>query len=256
MRKQLDRRWKQIDKFESSVKTYAETKAAWRRKFSAKEGELESIKVLLIVFRVLSLLTFFQATNADMATQLASQKRPGQTDGMEVRALSARATNAERRLINAQNQLVAAEEKMALMNQKNASADNKWEVRVKEYESRLKAAEERVKRERQGSKERVAELENNLKSVPFFAQISIMELMSVTIGVFNANSNSLRSAISNSTRSLTRHSLRLHLYGDLFYSEPFLRFLVLHFHHAYFVLCTHVSVLMTTSCSSIPGLPM
>jgi chromosome segregation ATPase len=109
---------------------------------------------------------YFQATNADMATQLASQKRPGQTDGMEVRALSARATNAERRLINAQNQLVAAEEKMASMNQKNASADNKWEVRVKEYESRLKAAEERVKRERQGSKERVAELENNLKSVP------------------------------------------------------------------------------------------
>ncbi|KAH8986161.1 hypothetical protein EDB83DRAFT_1172795 [Lactarius deliciosus] len=35
---------------------------------------------------------------------------------------------------------------------------------VKEYESRLKAAEERVKRERAGSKERVAELENNLKN--------------------------------------------------------------------------------------------
>jgi hypothetical protein len=45
MRKQLDHRWKQIDKFESSVKTYAETKAGWRRKFSAKEGELEAIKV-------------------------------------------------------------------------------------------------------------------------------------------------------------------------------------------------------------------
>jgi hypothetical protein len=100
-----------------------------------------------------------------MAAQLTSQKRPGQTDGMEVRALSARATNAERRLINAQNQLVAAEEKMSSMNQKNANADNKWEARVKEYESRLKAAEERVKRERQGSKERVAELENNLKFV-------------------------------------------------------------------------------------------
>lgn len=42
-------------------------------------------------------------------------------------------------------------------------ADNKWDARVKEYEARLKAAEERVKRERQGSKERVAELENNIK---------------------------------------------------------------------------------------------
>jgi hypothetical protein len=45
MRKQLDNRWKQIDRFESSVKTYAETKATWRRKFSTKEGELEALKV-------------------------------------------------------------------------------------------------------------------------------------------------------------------------------------------------------------------
>ena len=49
------------------------------------------------------------------------------------------------------------------MNQKNIAADGRWEARVKEYEARLKAAEERVKRERQGSKERVLELENNLK---------------------------------------------------------------------------------------------
>lgn len=112
-----------------------------------------------------------------MATQLASQKRPGQSDAMELRALSARATNAERRLINAQNQLVAAEEKMASMSQKTASADNKWEARVKEYESRLKAAEERVKRERQGSKERVAELENNLKLV-FYFTVSALILIS------------------------------------------------------------------------------
>jgi len=45
MRKQLDNRWKQIDKFENSLKTYADTKAAWKRKFSQKEGELEAIKV-------------------------------------------------------------------------------------------------------------------------------------------------------------------------------------------------------------------
>lgn len=45
MRKQLDNRWKQIDKFETSVKTYADTKTAWKRKFSAKEGELDAIKV-------------------------------------------------------------------------------------------------------------------------------------------------------------------------------------------------------------------
>ena len=38
---------------------------------------------------------------------------------------------------------------------------------MKEYEARLKAAEERVKRERQGSKERVLELENSLKYFSF-----------------------------------------------------------------------------------------
>lgn len=101
-----------------------------------------------------------------MVTQLASLKRAGgPADAMETRALSARATNAERRLINAQNQLAAAEEKLATTNQRTVNADSKWEARVKEYEARLKVAEERVKRERQGSKERVAELESNLKYV-------------------------------------------------------------------------------------------
>jgi hypothetical protein len=46
IRKQLDHRWKQIDKFEVSVKAFAETKAGWRRKLNAKEGELEAIKVI------------------------------------------------------------------------------------------------------------------------------------------------------------------------------------------------------------------
>ncbi|KAJ7658940.1 hypothetical protein B0H17DRAFT_1171833 [Mycena rosella] len=149
MRKQLDMRWKQIDKFEAGVKGYAEAKTGWRRKLSAKEGEVEALKT----------------TNAELAAQLAGTRKPGQSDPMEVRSLSTRAANAERRLNNAQNQLLATEEKVAAMNQKSATADAKWEARVREYEARLKAAEERVKRERQGGKERVAELENNLKSL-------------------------------------------------------------------------------------------
>ena len=68
-------------------------------------------------------------------------------------------------MANAQNQLAAAEEKMAAMNQKTTAADSKWEARVKEYESRLRAAEEKVKRERQGYKERVVELETQIKCV-------------------------------------------------------------------------------------------
>ncbi|KIY48219.1 hypothetical protein FISHEDRAFT_43578 [Fistulina hepatica ATCC 64428] len=149
IRKQLDNRWKQIDKFETSVKSYAEAKTNWRRKLASREGELDAVK----------------ATNSEMAAQLAVLKRPGQSDGSEVRALTARATNAERRLNNAQNQLAATEEKIASMNQRSSAADNKWEMRVKEYESRLKAAEERIKRERQGGKERALELENAVKSL-------------------------------------------------------------------------------------------
>jgi predicted nucleic acid-binding Zn-ribbon protein len=87
---------------------------------------------------------------------------------MEIRSLTARATNAERRLINLQNQLAASEEKMTSVNQKTQAADSKWEARVKEYESRLRAAEERVKRERQGAKERTTELEAAIKCVLIF----------------------------------------------------------------------------------------
>lgn len=46
LRRQLDNRWKQIDKFEGSLRNVADAKATWKRKFSQKEGELEAIKVI------------------------------------------------------------------------------------------------------------------------------------------------------------------------------------------------------------------
>ncbi|EJF58014.1 hypothetical protein DICSQDRAFT_139845 [Dichomitus squalens LYAD-421 SS1] len=148
MRKQLDLRWKQIDKFEASVKTLAEAKATWRKKLSAKEGEIEAL----------------QATNAALQSAVVTRKG-NQADSMEIRALTARAQNAERRAINLQNQLVQSEEKLTAVNQKTTVADSKWEARVKEYETRLKTAEEKIKREKQGGKERASELENQLKSL-------------------------------------------------------------------------------------------
>ncbi|PFH53520.1 hypothetical protein AMATHDRAFT_1175 [Amanita thiersii Skay4041] len=147
MRKQLDHRWKQIDKFETSLKTFSETKVQWRRKVNTKEAEIEALKT----------------TNNELTTQISSMKRPVAADTMELRSLSVRAANAERRLINAQNQLLALEQKIALMNERSSAADQKWEARVKEYESQIKLAEERVKRERQGAKERTAELESHIK---------------------------------------------------------------------------------------------
>ena len=88
---------------------------------------------------------------------------------MEIRSLTARAQNAERRAINLQNQLLQSEEKLTAVNQKTAAADTKWDARVKEYETRLKAAEEKVKREKQGGKERAQELDNQLKYVSVVA---------------------------------------------------------------------------------------
>lgn len=147
LRKQLDQRWRSLDKFESSVKSLQDVKLSWKRKFSAKEGELEGLRTL----------------NTELQAQLSSLRRPAQNEASELRSAQARAANAERRLANAQNQLAAAEEKIASVNQRTTVIDSKWEARVKEYESRLRQAEERVKRERQGAKERVAELETNIK---------------------------------------------------------------------------------------------
>ena len=45
MRKQMESRWRQLDKFETSVKAIAEAKSTWRKKMSAKEGEIEALKV-------------------------------------------------------------------------------------------------------------------------------------------------------------------------------------------------------------------
>ncbi|KAG1807556.1 hypothetical protein EV424DRAFT_1427466 [Suillus variegatus] len=149
MRRQLDVRWKQIDKFESSVKAYGEAKSTWRRKFTAKEGEIEGLK----------------ATNAELTSQLVTSRRPTQGDSQETKTLLSRAVNAEKRLVVVQNQLLLSEEKISNINQKTTTADQKWEARVKEYETRLKAGEEKYKRERQGTKERVLELENQLRSL-------------------------------------------------------------------------------------------
>ncbi|KAG8219163.1 hypothetical protein J3R82DRAFT_4931 [Butyriboletus roseoflavus] len=149
MRKQLDMRWKQIDKFETSVKAYGDAKATWRRKYVIKEGELEALK----------------GTNADLVQQIATARRPAQGDSQEIRTLLSRAVNAEKRLVVANNQLLQHEEKISTLNQKTSTADTKWEARVKEYETRLRVAEEKYKRERQGSKERVLELETQIKSL-------------------------------------------------------------------------------------------
>ena len=45
LRKQLDHKWRQIDKFEGSVKNLSEMKQSWKRKFALKDGEIDALKV-------------------------------------------------------------------------------------------------------------------------------------------------------------------------------------------------------------------
>ena len=45
MKKQLDSRWRQIDRFETSVRTLADAKLQWKKKMAGKEGEIDALKV-------------------------------------------------------------------------------------------------------------------------------------------------------------------------------------------------------------------
>ena len=149
IRKQFENRWRTMEKFEATLKSTSENRASWRRKFALKEGELDALR----------------STNAELSSQISAMRRPGQGENAELKAAQARATNAERRYQNAMNQLATQEETNAAIKQKASIAEGKWEARVKEYEARIRASEERTKRERQGGKERAAELENQVKFV-------------------------------------------------------------------------------------------
>lgn len=79
----------------------------------------------IIILKILTIPV--QTTNTDLQAQITSIGRmSGGGSSMEVRALTAQATNAERRFTNVQNQLAAAEEKVTSVNQKTHVADNKW----------------------------------------------------------------------------------------------------------------------------------
>lgn len=106
-----------------------------------------------------------QSTNATLTAQLGTVKSSPNSRDAELRAANSKFINSERRIINYQNQLASAEETNAQLIEKHQTAEQKWEARVKEYENRLKAAEEKIKRERQGAKERIAELDNHIKWV-------------------------------------------------------------------------------------------
>ncbi|KAK4687765.1 hypothetical protein P7C73_g2352, partial [Tremellales sp. Uapishka_1] len=144
LKKQLEQKWRALDNFEASVKKLEMTRMQWRSKYSIKDGELESAK----------------ARNTELASLLASSKAGSSTDSStQLRSLTERAQAAEKRAVTASNQLAMLEARIAEMQAKAGQAENKWEARVKEYENRLRIAGEKIKTEKQGGKERAAQLE-------------------------------------------------------------------------------------------------
>ncbi|CDS01199.1 related to Myosin heavy chain [Sporisorium scitamineum] len=147
LKRQQDTRFRLIDRFEASIKVAADKQGQWRQRLVSKQSELDAVK----------------ATNAELLQQISSLKTrsslstPG--DNNKLTALTTRANTAERRLATALTQASQAEDRLAEAKVKYGEGEGKWAARIKELELRCKAAEERVKRERQGAKERVAELE-------------------------------------------------------------------------------------------------
>ncbi|EOQ99612.1 hypothetical protein E3P92_00594 [Wallemia ichthyophaga] len=152
LRKQIDGRWKQLDGLEGSVKSAAEMHKQWRLKANEKSRELDEIKNSYNE-------TMIQLANAKSKLNVSNG------DTGEVRALTARATTAERRLNITQNQMSQVEEKLIEARNKMVESDNKWSARAKEFENKMKAAEDKVKRERVGAKDRVNDLEKNIEEL-------------------------------------------------------------------------------------------
>lgn len=111
----------------------------------------------------------FQTTNNELNTQISSLKTrvnvadmsPGTSHKLQ--SLAARASSHEKRLAATQAQLQATEDKLASAKVKAGTAEEQWAARLRELQKRNAELEEKAKRERQGAKERVRELEQNIK---------------------------------------------------------------------------------------------
>ncbi|KAK3805059.1 MAG: hypothetical protein JOS17DRAFT_768917 [Linnemannia elongata] len=127
LKRQLDVKLKQLDRFETIVRDAADRQRKWREqlvKNKAINEDLQAKQVLL------------ERTIVDLRARSGT--------GDRAQDYEARCKHAERKLQLEKTRLVDAEER--------------WNARLRELEKRTKDAEERVKRERQGAKEKVAGL--------------------------------------------------------------------------------------------------
>ncbi|KAF8934386.1 hypothetical protein EDD21DRAFT_377196 [Dissophora ornata] len=127
LKKQLDSKLKQLDRFETIVRNAADRQRKWREQLVKKQTENEELQAKQL------LLT---KTIADLKI------RGGSSD--QSQDYETRCKHAER--------------KLQLEKTRSMDAEERWNARLRELEKRTKDAEERVKRERQGAKEKVAGL--------------------------------------------------------------------------------------------------
>lgn len=164
---------RQLDRLELAVKNAVDSQKQWKQRILLKHNEVESVKVRYPPkpgYPPATTLTHaLQATNGELNEQLSSLKtRVNVTDmspgsNKKIQALAARASTAERRLKATQDQLQTVETKFAEAKNKVATAEDHWQARLKELMNKLREAEEKNKRERQGAKERVRELQQNIR---------------------------------------------------------------------------------------------
>jgi hypothetical protein len=154
LKRQQEAKFRQLEKLEATVVNVQGKQTQWRDRVKMKTDELAAVK----------------ATKSELEAQLSSLRTraalssPG--EGNKQAALASRAGGLERRLATAQSQLTQAEERLADARVKYSEGEGKWAARIKELEMRCRQAEEKYKRERQGAKERVAEMNEQIKCVP------------------------------------------------------------------------------------------
>ncbi|KAG0291001.1 hypothetical protein BGZ96_005575 [Linnemannia gamsii] len=141
LKRQLDMKLKQLDRFETIVRDAADRQRKWREQLVKNKAINEDLQAKQILL---------ERTIADLRARSGSSDR--------AQDYEARCKHAERKLQLEKTRIVDAEER--------------WNARLRELEKRTKDAEERVKRERQGAKEKVAGLLDENKT----AQKSIENL--------------------------------------------------------------------------------
>ncbi|KAF9950566.1 hypothetical protein BGZ70_001306 [Mortierella alpina] len=129
LKKQLDLKLKQMDRFETIVRNAADRQRKWREQLVYKQRENEELQVKL---------QLFARTIAELKARSGSSER---AQDYEVRYKQ-------------------AERKLQLEKSRAVDAEERWNARLRELERRTKEAEERVLRERQGAKEKLAALQD------------------------------------------------------------------------------------------------